>query len=181
MRVAAVGGGILGSLGPMIEGLGSSFSGQAMLRQLGIGTGSGLAVTPRGDGTNTNLVGGGSTSTSGSGYVGNASGSDIKDSTIQESEDSKQKQMIEAKEEAEANQVDVLNNTVIKIYELLDDVAHGSGSLKVRVEGYGLTKGGSGNIGGVSALESSAGGGTSSISSTSISGSTTLGGWTTMM
>lgn len=181
MRVAAVGGGILGSLGPMIEGLGSSFSGQAMLRQLGIGTGSGLAMTPRGDGTNNNLAGGGSTSTSGSGYIGNASGSDIKDSTIQESEDSKQKQMIEAKEEAEANQVDVLNNTVIKIYELLDDVAHGSGSLKVRVEGYGLTKGSSGNIGGVSALESAASNGTSSISSTSISGSTTLGGWTTMM
>lgn len=192
MRVAAVGGGILGSIGPMISGLGSSFSGRAMLNKLGIGTGSGLAAVTRGDGGGSSgSSGGGTKSTSGSGYVGNSSGSDVKDSTIQESEDSKKQQMIEAKEEAEANQVDVLNQTVIKMYELLEEVATGKSSFAVRVEGYGLTKAGSGGaMGGVNGLSnsgSSGGGGGSagggglggSSNSTSVSGSVDFGGWTT--
>jgi hypothetical protein len=141
MRIAAVGTGLLGSLGPMISGLASSFNGQSMLRKLGIDSGSGLQITPRGDGGGVGGGGGGgSSSTSNSGYVGNSSGSDVKESTIQESEDSKKQQMIEAKEEEEENQVDVLNETVIKIYELLDDVASGKSTFTVKVEGYGLTK-----------------------------------------
>jgi hypothetical protein len=143
MRLAAVGGGILGSIGPMISGLGSSFSGVSMLNKLGIGTGSGLNVVQRGTGAGLTGAGGGGSDTSTSGYAGNSSGSDVKDSTIQESEDSKKQQMIEAKEEEEANQVNVLNETVIKIYELLDDVASGKSCFKVKIEGYGLTKAGS--------------------------------------
>ena len=193
MRLAAVGGGILGSLGPMVSGLGSSFSGRAMLDKLGIGTGSGLSAVTRGDGGgSTGSEGGGAKSTSGSGYVGNSSGSDVKDSTIQESEDSKKQQMIEAKEEAEANQVDVLNQTVIKMYELLEEVASGKSSFAVRVEGYGLIKAGSGGAqGGVAALTSggssgsNSGGGLGSGSgggsnSSSVSGSASFGGWTTL-
>lgn len=194
MRLAAVGGGILGSLGPMVSGLGSSFSGRAMLNKLGIGTGSGLAAVTRGDGGGgAGSEGGGSKSTSGSGYVGNSSGSDVKDSTIQESEDSKKQQMIEAKEEEEANQVDVLNQTVIKMYELLEEVASGKSSFAVRVEGYGLTKAGSGGAqGGVAALTGggggggslggggSSGGGSSSSNSTSVRGTANFGGWTTL-
>lgn len=185
MRVAAVGGGILGSIGPMISGLGSSFSGRAMLSKLGIDSGSGLAVTPRGDGGgSTGSTGGGAASTSSSGYVGNSSGSDIKDSTIQESEDSKKQQMIEAKEEAEANEVDVLNQTVIKIYELLENVAAGKNTFKVQVEGYGLTKAGSGGAqGGVAGLGGSQGGSSGSkglgVNSSGVSGSVDFGSWTT--
>jgi hypothetical protein len=185
MRVAAVGGGILGSIGPLISGLGNSFSGQRMLKQLGISSGSGLTVTPRGDGGGGASTGGGGSSTSGSGYVGNSSGSDIKNSTIQESEDSKKQQMVEAKEEEEANQVNVLNTTVLKIYELLDDVAHGNGCFRVKVEGYGLTKAGAGNssLGGVGALDNSSSSTLSSggVNSKSISGSIDFGGWTTTM
>ena len=198
MRVAAVGAGILGSIGPMISGLGSSFSGQAMLRKLGIGSGSGLAITPRGDGGGLmGQVGGGAQSTSGSGYIGNSSSSDIKNSTIQEAEDSKKQQMIEAKEEEEANQVNVLNTTVLQIYEILNDVVNGDRSFKVKVEGYGLTKaGGGGAQGGVSgalnlsrsdSFGASSGGGignsslnsSGSINSSGISGSVDFGGWTT--
>lgn len=153
MRVAAVGAGILGNLGPMISGLGSSFSGQAMLNKLGFESDSRLAVTPRGSGGVSALGSSSNSSVSGSGYVGNASGSDVKDSTIQESEDSKKQQMIEAKEEEEANQVDVLNTTVVKIYELLDSVANGNKALRVKVDNYGLIKSSSnGNLGGVGAL-----------------------------
>jgi hypothetical protein len=196
MRLGAVGSGILGSLGPIIDGLGNSFDGRSMLTQLGIGTGSGLAMTPRGSGGGVGaLGGGGGSSTSSSGYIGNSSGSDIKDSTIQESEDSKEQQMIEAKEEEEANQVNVLNTTVLKIYELLDEVAHGKGSFSVKVEGYGLTKSSStaNALGGVSGVSSLSSGGSNSSFSTSgdgangsggnggvggMSGSINLGGWT---
>ena len=81
--------------------------------------------------------------------------------------------------------MDVLNGTVLKIYELLDDVVNGNGSMKVKVEGYGLTKAGSsgsgsGAIGGVAALNSSSGGSSYSgygVNSTSVSGNIDLGGW----
>lgn len=187
MRVAAVGAGLLGSIGPMISGLGSSFSGTAMLNKLGIGSGSGLAVTPRGDGSSLmsgSLQGGGNRTVTESGYAGNASGSDIKDSTIQEAEDSKKQQMIEAKEEAEANQVDILNTTVLKIYELLDEVANGDKSLRVRVDSYGLTKSGSsGAQGGVSGLSGGSAGSSGSsvgsgVNSSGIGGNVDFGAWT---
>ena len=196
MRVAAVGTGILGSIGALTSGLSNSFSGRQMLDKLGIKSENGLAVTPRGGGNIAGSVGGGSSSLSESGYAGNASGSDVKESTLQEAEDSKKQQMIEAKEEAEANQVDVLNETVIKIYELLDDVANGGGSFKVKVEGYGLTKAGGGgaSLGGLSAAanaDSGSGGGYSltstgsgafsdgSMNSAGMGGSVNIGGWTT--
>lgn len=193
LRVGALGGGIISSFGSIAEGLGNSFSGQAMLSQLGISSGSGLTITPRGGGTIS--VGGGVTSTSSSGYVGNSSSSDIKESTIQESNDYKKQLMVEAQEESEANQVDVINTTLLKIYELLDDVAHGSGSFSVKVEGYGLTKASSGAQGGVSALGNlnsstlggglldSAGSGSSisngGVSSSGIDHGISFGGWTT--
>lgn len=192
MRVAALSTGILGSLEPMVSGLGNSFSGRAMLEELGIKSGVKLSVTPRGTGEGLYRdIGGGTKSTSGSGYVGNASGSDIKNSTLQEAEDSKKKQMIEAQEEASVNQIDTINTTVLKIYELLDDVVHGSGSLRVKVEGYGLTKAGTGGAqGGVSGILNSGSGGNVSYSTsgsgvltgngTALNGSVDFGGWTTL-
>lgn len=185
MRVGALGTGIIASLPEMISGLGNSFSGQKMLQQLGIESGTKLEITPRGDGSNLlkGMTGGGGTSTSESGYIGNNSESDIKNSTIQKAEDEKKKQMIEAKEEEGANQIDSINTTVLKIYELLDDVANGNGSLRVRVEGYGLTKAGnssSGALGGVAALNSANGiNGFSGagVNSSSVSGSIDIGSW----
>ena len=185
IRVASLGTGILGSMGSIVSGLSNSFSGQSMLQQLGIESGSGLAVTPRGDGslalTTTTGV-----SVSDSGYVGNSSGSDVKDSTFQEAEDNKKQLMIEAKEEEENNQIDSINTTVLKIYELLDDVANGKSSLKVKVEGYGLTRAGSSGagsaaMGGVAGLNSANGGNMStssgSFSSSGIGGNIDIGNW----
>lgn len=195
MRVGAMAGGVIGSFGDLISGLNNSFSGQAMLNQLGISSGSGIAVTPRGDGSIFIQTGGGSSSSSSSGYVGNASSSDIKNSTMQEAADSKKQLMVEAQEEEEANQINVLNATVLKIYELLDDVAHGNSYFRVKVDNYGLTRtGGSSAQGGVNALGNLSGGseGTGSSSSGSslssggvnyggINGSIDLSGWTTVI
>ena len=177
MRVGAMSAGIFTSLGPIISGLGNSFSGQKMLDELGFSKESGLAVTPRGtDSLLFKSSGGGESNVSGSGYVGNASGSDIKNSTLQEAKDNKKQQMIEAKEEEEANQIDVINATVLKIYELLDDVANGNKSLRVKVESYGLTKAGSsGALGGVAGLGSSS---SSGVNSSDVGGNVNLGGWT---
>jgi hypothetical protein len=194
MRVGAVGTGILGSIGSLAQGLGNSFSGSAMLSQLGISTGSGLAVTPRGEGGLLSSIGGGKQTTSGSGYVGNASGSDVKNSTMQEAEDSKKQLMVEAQENAEETQIDTINATVLKIYELLDEVASGKSSFNVKVEGYGLTRAGSNgsSIAGVNSLDnlssgtsissqgSSAGGLSSGgVNSGGLGGSVSLSGWTT--
>ena len=154
MRVAAISGGVLGTLGQLISGLGNSFDGRNMLTTLGISEGSGLAVTPRGEVKGSGVPGGSKrSSTSSSGYVGNASSSDVKNSTLQEAEDSRKQQMVEAQEEEGANQLDSINTTVIKIYELLDDVANGNRSMRVKVESYGLTTS-TGALGGVSALGS---------------------------
>lgn len=143
MRVGALSGGILGSLSSIISGLSSSFNGQAMLEEMEIERGSGLKVTPRGNGGISASAAQGAKTTSGSGYVGNASSSDIKNSTIQSTEESAQQQVIEAKAEAEATQIDFINTNVLKIYELLDEVANGKRSLSVKVAGYGLTNLGS--------------------------------------
>jgi hypothetical protein len=180
MRVASMAGGVLGSIGPMVKGLVSSFNGQKMLSRMGIEQGSGLTVTPRGGNGSDDpgivdggLDGGGAPSLSESGTVGNGNGSDVKDSTLQESNDSKKKQMIKAKEEEPANKVDVLNTTVIKIYELLDGVARGEKSFRVKIDSYGLT--------GVSSssdlLDNSvAGGGLTHTGSGSSTAGTTIGG-----
>jgi len=193
MRVASVGTGILGSIGPMISGLFSSFSGRSMLNKMGIKEGSGLTITPRGEISGGGLTGGGAQTTSGSATVGNGSGSDLKDSTVQGAEDDKKKQMVEAKEEAEDNQVDVLNSYVIKIYELLDKVASGSRAITVKVAGYGLTGGGLGSgdtaLGGVPGISSDttsssgqvsdkvATDETGSVTPGTGSGNVSLGGW----
>ena len=188
MRVVSLAGGIFGSFGDMISGLGSSFDGQAMLNKLGINNGTGIAVNRRGDGSFSMQTGGGRASTSGSGYVGNASGSDVQSSTMQEATDQKKQLMVEAKEEEEANQIDMLNATTLKIYELLDEVAHGNGYFRVKVDNYGLTKSsGGGSLGGVNAL-GGVGGSTSGSSLSgsgvnygSLGGSVDFGGWTTVL
>ena len=197
MRVASVGGGLLANLGPMISGLATSFSGRGMLSSMGIKSGSGLEITPRGGEGLGASDGGSNQTTSSSGYVGNASSSDVKNSTINESKQSKKQQMIEAKEEEPDNQVDMLNTYVLKIYEILDQVASGSKSLRVRVDNYGLTGVNSGAQGGVNGLLNNSSANTSnnslgdpagsfgtadstsSLGNSTTSGTISLGGWTT--
>lgn len=194
LRVASLGGGIISSMGDLVSGLSNSFSGQKMLAQLGIEQGSGLEITPRGDGLVLLSQGGGAKTTSSSGYVGNAAASDVKNSTIKQTEDSVKQQVIEAQENAEETQIDSINATVLKIYELLDEVASGKSSFNVKVEGYGLTRAGSSgsSIAGVNSLDSlsssssfgsqsssSAGLSSGGVNSSGLGGSVSLSGWTT--
>jgi len=190
MRVASLGTGILANLGPMVSGLANSFSGANMLAQMGISTGSGLAVTPRGAGVISSAMSlkAGGRSTSSSGYVGNANGSDIKNSTIQEAEDTKNAEMVEAQEEQENNHIIMINENTLKIYELIRDVTQGKATFKVKVVDYGLTTHGNGSgnpnagVDGIARLAaraaSSAGGYAGNITSNPGAG-TDLGGWVT--
>lgn len=147
MNVAAMSGSILGSLGPMISGLASAVSGDVMLSLAGINTkDSKVPVIARGSAPVLQNLSGSSLSESG--YIGNASGSDIKNATLQDAEDSKKQQMIEAKDEETADDVVIKSQqAIIDIYNLLEEVAHGSQSLRVRVVNNhgGVVSFGSGN------------------------------------
>jgi ribosomal protein S27AE len=160
MNVAAMSGSILGALGPMISGLASAASGSVMLNLAGINTSGKAPVIARGSAQPLQHLSGASLSESG--YVGNASGDDVKNATLQDAEDSKKKQMVEAKDEENvedtATKADI---AVVNIYNLLEEVAHGSQSLRVRIIG---PNGGGLNIG--------SGGGHSVIGDSSSAGST---------
>jgi hypothetical protein len=136
MSVASMAGTALGSLGPLLTGiadLANPLVGSAMLSRAGINTSGKAPVIARGSAQPLQHLGGSSISESGQ-IVGNSSGDDVKNATLQEAEDSKKKQMVEAKDEESA--VDTAakaNQAVIDIYNLLEEVAHGSQSLRVRV------------------------------------------------
>jgi hypothetical protein len=132
MNVAAMSGSILGALGPMISGL-ANLNTSNLLRSAGIDTkNSKVPVIARGTVSSLQNLGGQGISESG--YVGNASGDDVKNATLQDAEDSKKKQMVEAKEEESSDDVVIRSQqAVIDIYNLLEEVAHGSQSLRVKV------------------------------------------------
>jgi hypothetical protein len=131
MNVAAMSGSILGALGPMISGL-NALDTSNMLSLAGINAKEKAPVIARGTGAVLQNLSGSSISESG--YIGNASGEDIKNATLQDAEDDKKKQMIKAKDEETADDVATnANLAVVNIYNLLEEVAHGSQSLRVRV------------------------------------------------
>jgi hypothetical protein len=134
MNLASMSGSILGAIGPMISGL-SALNTNNMLSLAGIDTSSGKApVIARGSAQPLQNLGGASTSESG--YVGNSSDEDVKNATMQDAEDDKKKQMVEAKEEEESDDVVIKAQiAAVNIYNLLEEVAHGSQSLRVRLVG----------------------------------------------
>jgi hypothetical protein len=185
MNVAAMGGSILGALGPMISGLSSAASGSMMLSNAGINTSGKAPIIARGSAQPLQHLSGSSISESG--YVGNSSGDDVKNATLQDAADSKKKQMVEAKDEESSDDVVIRSQqAIIDIYNLLEEVAHGSQSLRVRVvnnaNGAGGTGGGSGSgsgnytIGDGSSVGSTGGLGGGSLAN-SVNGGADNGNW----
>ena len=139
MNVAALSGSILGSLGPMISGLGSAVSGSIMLSQAGINTSGKAPVIARGSAPVLQHLGGSSISESG--YVGQGDGKAVKEQTLQDADDSSKKQLVEAKDEESTADISIrANQAVIDMYNLLEEVAHGTQSLRVKIV-EDLTKG----------------------------------------
>lgn len=155
MSIASMAGTALGALGPLLTGmidLVNPLVGSSMLKRAGIKTSGKVPVLARGSGATLQNLSGASLSESG--YVGNSSGEDVKNATMQEAEDSKKKQMVEAKEDESADDVVIKSQqAIIDIYNLLEEVAHGSQSLRVRVINS-ISGGGTSGGGGSSDLNS---------------------------
>lgn len=136
MRLGAIAGSVLGSLGPIVDGLSNIKGGSSMLQTMGIT--SGLTATPRGGGSTGGSAGGG---VSMSGVVGNSDGSSVKDAAFADADEVSKAKEVEAKEEEEATAIDNIDMHVVKIYQLLDDVVSGTASIRIRTSGIGLNAG----------------------------------------
>lgn len=118
MRVGALGTSLLGGIGSLVNAASAS-AGESgingILKSLGVGSAS--AVT-RGSGLNVGL----GTTTSGTSYIGNVSGSDVYASSLASAEEQKSQLMIEAQSESSDVTLETINNTALKIYDLLAEV-----------------------------------------------------------
>jgi hypothetical protein len=142
MSIAAMAPAALASMGNVIVGLADLVNpnaGEAMLKRAGVDiSGNSVEVLARGSAPRTTNTRGANTSESGS-LVSNGDGESIKDQTMQGAEEDKKKQMVEAKEEESADDIAMeADLAVVKIYNLLEEVAHGSQSLRVRVINGGV-------------------------------------------
>ncbi len=132
MRVGALSGGILNSIGMMMGAGGNGgMTGAGMLRALGMS--SGLNTVERGTGTG--LRGAGGITTSSAGYIGNNNGGDVYNSTMADANDTVNPK---TDEESESEDTDiknkVINESVLKIYDLLTEVCSGSRKLHVDID-----------------------------------------------
>jgi hypothetical protein len=137
MLVASMAGTALGSLGSVVTGIAdlvNPLAGTTMLIRAGINPLDGaIRALTRGTPSILQNTGGNGLSESGQ-LVANSDGNSIKEQTMQGAEDDKKKQMVEAKEEESADDVIAKGQqAIIDIYNLLEEVAHGSQSLRVRV------------------------------------------------
>lgn len=129
MRVGALSGGLLNSLGAIIgAGSGAGFSPSAMLKSLGINS-STVSVLQRGTGLGALSKG---NSVSESAYVGNASGEDVLGGTYAGAEDTKNEELVKVKPEDEVTTKDV-NENVVLIYKLFQNIVNDVDGLKVNV------------------------------------------------
>ena len=138
MRVGALGTGLLGGIGNIVSaGAGGGFVPSMILNALGL-TGNKISMVSRGGSLETTLSGVG---TSASTYVGNTSGSDTYNSSIAGAEETQEQKMAQVKEESDEVTTKILDGHILDIYELLASVIS-NGTLKVKVEDYGLTPSG---------------------------------------
>ena len=138
MNVAALSGSVLGGMGKMLSSLtsGGGFSGSGMLNRFGIDTKGGAAKLTRGS-AGLDLTAMGNMSTSESGMVGNESGEDVKNKTIQDNSEEPEKQIAEAKEEQEDKEnarTALIDGHIVDIYNLLTEVTVGAKKWHVKLE-----------------------------------------------
>ena len=135
MRVGALSGGILSSIGSMmLTGGGGGLIPSLALKSLGINQ-NGVSVLSRGGGISS-LQGGATVSQST--YIGNTSSSDVYDSSVTSAQDDSKGQLAEAKEEDNSVTLDIVDGHVVDIYNLLESLTAGN-ALRVVMENYGLT------------------------------------------
>lgn len=132
MRAGNMSVAVLGGLGSLISGLGSTFSGSHMLSKMGIG--KGVDQVTRGTGFVAKATGGSDTSFSG--MVGNSSSADIQAASLAAANDQREETMVRALEQ-ESNDIPntVINESILAICDLLKDVISGNSSFHVVMDG----------------------------------------------
>lgn len=116
MRVGALSGGILSSIASMlVSGGNGGLTGSGLLEAFGI---KGTTTVSRGSGYTFTDAG---VSTSLSNYIANASGDDIQNSYVTQSENeaSKKLQILKQEEESDSTKLSTVDDHIVQIYELL--------------------------------------------------------------
>ena len=124
MRVGALSASAIKGVAAMISaGGGGGLSGTGMLKALGIG--GDVTTVQRGSYSGKRTVAGKTVSESG-GMVGNSSGNDIKQATMNAANDEGNEQLQVKQEESQETSLDDVNNSIKLIYELLLDATQGT-------------------------------------------------------
>lgn len=137
MKTGLIGTSLLSSIGSMVSAGSSGFDGASMLNALGLSNSSSSNIISRGTGVN--VISRGKT-VSQSSYIGNSNASDIQNSFITTTKDSNNASVAEAQAEDTSVTLENINQSVIKIYDLLNSLVSNNG-LNVRILDYGLTNG----------------------------------------
>lgn len=131
MLMGTLGFGMLGSIGSLIGGLRGGLGLDGILKNFGIGA---TAITSRGTGSG--LLTTGYQQISESGYVGNASGSDVQQKTLDDAYSDANNQLVEATESQDETKLSTVDEHIVNIYNLLSDVVNGSSYLHVINDSY---------------------------------------------
>lgn len=131
MRVGALSGGILSSIGNLIAGIAGGTAGGfnpvGMLNAAGVFNGNAVQR-----GTGQTFIASGGATVSESGYVGNAAGGDVYGKTLSDVNDSKSQQLAEAQESGDVvDHSKNIDENLVAIYSLLQSVVDGTASLHV--------------------------------------------------
>ena len=129
MRVGAMSGGLLSGIGSLVSGMVTNAAGlQGVLAALGVR--STATTVTRGGGLSSGL----SNTTSQISYIGNTSGNDTYNASMASAEDQQNELMVEAQEEEQDDiKLADLNDTAVRIYDLLETVIYG-GKLTVAID-----------------------------------------------
>lgn len=129
MRVGAMSGGLFSGIGSIVSGLATNALGlQGVLAALGVRN------SPSAISRGSSLTAGVGQTSSGVSYLGNSQGSDVLDSSTASADDQKNQLAVEAQQDQQQEDIKLedVNNTLIKIYDLMETVIVG-GKVAVRM------------------------------------------------
>jgi hypothetical protein len=133
MRVGALAGGALSSMGRMLVGGGGGLTGKSILRGIGL-TENGISVVTRGNGAGLSTAGGMTVSESGS-MVGNSNSDDITSKTMTDQTDSTKSETASAVDESDETKLSDVDSHILTIIDILRGISDGNSILRVAIDG----------------------------------------------
>jgi hypothetical protein len=129
LEAGALGGSLLAGIGQMLTNGAGGFSGTAMLLGSGALTNTGISR-----GSSAGIITSSGITQSTSGIIGNESGGDVQNATMQSAYDSGAATLEEQQDTSEDITIADVNDNVVLIYQLLQEVTNGASSFKVTVD-----------------------------------------------